>query len=112
MLLQPVCPTAEATLTLTCVNVHAQTLGSCPTVLQAAQDSLMASYSIPPAITAKLANFTAVSTYACYSPNSFYDRAWRAPNKLNLAVRLPLPPRTLHAPHAAPPPPHWSSSPC
>ncbi len=87
--MHPVYPTAEADAGTHVLWLCVQTLGSCPTVLQAAQDSLMASYSIPPAITAKLANFTAVSTYACYSSNSYYDRAWRAPNKANLAVRAP-----------------------
>ena len=80
-------PMAHAELMIGVLST--QTLGSCPTVLQAAEDSLMASYTIQPAIIATLKNFTAVSMYACYSANSYYDRAWRAPNKANLAVSIP-----------------------
>ena len=65
-----------------------QELGSCPTVLQAAQDSLTASYALAPAL--KLTNFASVSVFACYSAASGYDRAWRKPNKNNLAVRRPV----------------------
>ena len=68
----------------------AQSLGSCPTSLQAAQDSLSASYTIQPAIIAELKNFSAVAMWACYSADSYYDRAWRAPVKANLAVRAPV----------------------
>jgi hypothetical protein len=53
-------------------------------VVQAGEDSIKVSYSVPgflqqPGATVKLAG--------CYSPYSFYDRPWRSPNKANIMVR-------------------------
>jgi len=62
----------------------------CATVLQAAKDTISASYALAPGIVDSLKNFSAVSMYACYSSHSYYDRASRAPNKANLAVRALL----------------------
>ena len=62
-----------------------QELGSCPTVLQADEDHITATYAISPSV--QLKNYVSVSVYACYSAASGYDRPWRKPNKANLAVR-------------------------
>lgn len=52
-------------------------------VLQADEDSLMVSYSFPPAVV-KQGSYA--SLVACYSTESGYDRAWRKPNPTDFTV--------------------------
>ena len=52
-------------------------------VLQAAEDSVMVSYSFPAAVV-KPGSY--VSLVACYSMTSSYDRAWRKPNPNDFTV--------------------------
>ncbi len=53
-------------------------------MLQAAEDSVMVSYSFPAAVV-KPGSY--VSLTACYSATSGYDRAWRKPNPNDFTVR-------------------------
>ena len=77
--------------------------------LQAAEDSVMVSYSFPAAVV-KPGSYASLT--ACYSATSGYDRAWRKPNPNDFTV-LPHTPHTLftsiqillqrragHVPHA------------